>query len=160
MLGLDFTHELLCAQAEKPRAMRAIQNSKGSFAPVRSPGHLLALSSPRQDLRSTCLMTCERPVLGKRIRGKEFQGLSHALPLSASLVVYEHRSRLERSLQKERGEHKKTKEGESLGRPALQLSSGEMSGLYPKHFLPSGPCLGVTECSRVRLIPGLYLGNG
>uniref|UniRef100_A0A8B9FFW2 Golgi integral membrane protein 4 n=1 Tax=Amazona collaria TaxID=241587 RepID=A0A8B9FFW2_9PSIT len=35
--------------------------------------------------------------------------------LSAQLqVVYEHRSRLERSLQKERGEHKKTKEGESL----------------------------------------------
>lgn len=26
-------------------------------------------------------------------------------------VVYEHRSRLERSLQKERSEHKKTKEG-------------------------------------------------
>lgn len=38
----------------------------------------------------------------------------HALPLAAPTVVYEHRSRLERSLQKERGEHKKTKEGESL----------------------------------------------
>ena len=59
-------------------------------------------------------MTCKRPVLGKIICGKKFQGLSHALPLSASLVVYEHRSRLERSLQKERGEHKKTKEGEFL----------------------------------------------
>lgn len=53
-------------------------------------------------------------MLGERIRGKKFQGLSHALPLSASVVVYEHRSRLERSLQKERGEHKKTKEGESF----------------------------------------------
>lgn len=35
-------------------------------------------------------------------------------------VVYEHRSRLERSLQKERGEHKKTKEGKSLARVAEQ----------------------------------------
>uniref|UniRef100_A0A670JCT4 Golgi integral membrane protein 4 n=1 Tax=Podarcis muralis TaxID=64176 RepID=A0A670JCT4_PODMU len=36
--------------------------------------------------------------------------------LSAQLqVVYEHRSRLERSLQKERGEHKKTKEGKVVG---------------------------------------------
>lgn len=34
------------------------------------------------------------------------------LPVRVSAVVYEHRSRLEKSLQKERLEHKKAKEGE------------------------------------------------
>lgn len=58
--------------------------------------------------------------------GKKCQGLAHALPVSASPVVYEHRSRLERSLQKERGEHKKTKEGKlaewwSSSQPTFQL---------------------------------------
>lgn len=54
------------------------------------------------------------PGIQVRMSGRKCQGLSHALPFSASPVVYEHRSRLERSLQKERGEHKKTKEGKSL----------------------------------------------
>ncbi|XP_019332066.2 Golgi integral membrane protein 4 isoform X2 [Alligator mississippiensis] len=52
--------------------------------------------------------------LQQKVRGAEALALKHRQQqeaLSAQLqVVYEHRSRLERSLQKERGEHKKTKE--------------------------------------------------
>ncbi|XP_019397106.1 PREDICTED: Golgi integral membrane protein 4-like isoform X4 [Crocodylus porosus] len=52
--------------------------------------------------------------LQRKVRGAEALALKHRQQqeaLSAQLqVVYEHRSRLERSLQKERGEHKKTKE--------------------------------------------------
>lgn len=61
-------------------------------------------------------------------------------PVPAPTVVYEHRSRLERSLQKERGEHKKTKEGESCPQLSPKPLLLSLSAFGSSDVLAGGLC--------------------
>lgn len=89
------------------------------FQLKRQDRNISAVGEERLGLISSCLSKQLNSFLFVALKFLPSCVPTRTLPLwSLSSVVYEHRSRLEKSLQKERLEHKKAKEGEEHPPPA------------------------------------------